>query len=61
MIKKGEGAMSQTIRLTHSVPAEEISRREKALSYLHVKYPEAEEEAFFTDYTRRTYADVIQV
>ncbi len=33
----------------------------KALSYLKTKYPGAEERAFFTDYTRRMYDEVIHV
>lgn len=58
--------MSKTIRLTHSTPAEEIEKREKvrqekALSYLKAKFPDTEEQAFFTDYTGQTYKDVIQV
>ena len=56
--------MSRKMRLTHSIAAEEMEkrenlRREKALSYLRAKYPEAEEEVFFTDYTGQTHSSVI--
>ena len=34
--------------------------RSKALSYLHAKFPDADEHAFFTDYTGTVHDDVIQ-
>ena len=35
--------------------------RTKSLAYLKAKYPDADEHAFFTDYTGRSYDEVIQV
>lgn len=38
----------------------EASNRAKAVSYLKAKFPDADEKAFYTDYTGQTYEDVIQ-
>lgn len=37
----------------------EKQERERALSYLRLKYPEVEDAAFFTDYTGQTYREVV--
>ena len=57
--------MSEIARHTHSVLSMETKEqeeqvREKALSYLRAKFPETEEQVFFTDYTGQTYGEVIQ-
>lgn len=38
----------------------EASQKAKALSYLKAKFPDTDEQAFFTDYTGQMYEDVIQ-
>ena len=45
-------------------PADRFAQREaenraRALSYLKAKFPDADEQAFFTDYTGQTFEDVI--
>ena len=45
---------------TESFAQREAMTREKALNYLKTKFPDADEQAFFTDYSGRIFDEVIQ-